>query len=120
MPTGISDQVLWNTHAAHRQKISFTDLWIDRSNLEIENEALFSNQKEILMPEDENYSSELDIANMTQRAIINRRNTNRTFKQQATEYLKTNFPNLRNAAIDRVVTLINPDANREGGRPKKN
>lgn len=106
-------------NAAHRQNLNYTDLWTDQSNLEQENDLLFSNQRDVLTPGDENYSSELDIANMTQRAVINKRNNNITFKQQAIEYLKTHFSHLSKAAFDRIIVLINPDANREGGRPKK-
>lgn len=106
-------------NAAHSQKINFTDLWVDRINLERDDDDLMSSQREILMPGDKNYSSELDIANMVQRAITNKISNSENFKQLAKEYLETNFPDLSGTAIARITTLLNPDVASRGGRPKK-
>lgn len=104
-------------NAAHNQKINFTDLWIDRHHLDDRNSSI--KETEVLMPGDEYYSSELDIANITQRAIIKAEKISSNFKQQAKSYLKANYPQLSGSAVSRIIAILNPDNNKNGGRPKK-
>lgn len=74
-----------------------------------------------LIDEDsEYYSEQLDIACLTQRMVINTRDNNKTFKEQAREYLNKNHPHLNKAAINRILVMVNPNSEKDGGRPKRN
>lgn len=103
-------------NAAHSQLCNFSDLWTNSSHLE----EVHPLDKEVLMPGDEHYASELDIANMAQRALINQKVAPKDFKKQAQKYLKLNYPNLSETAIIRIIAIINPDCSKSGGRPKIN
>lgn len=74
-----------------------------------------------LIDEDsEYYSEQLDIACLTQRMVINNRDNNKTFKEQAREYLNKNHSHLNKAAINRILVMVNPNSEKDGGRPKRN
>ncbi|CEK11052.1 hypothetical protein [Legionella hackeliae] len=103
-------------NTAHSQFCNFSDLWTNSSHLE----EVHPLDKEVLMPGDEHYASELDIANMAQRALINQKVASKDFKKQARNYLKSNYPNLSETAIIRIIAIINPDCSKSGGRPKIN
>lgn len=101
-------------NAAHSQLCNFSDLWTNSDYLK----EVHPLDKELLMPGDEHYASELDIANMAQRALINQKVAPKDFKKQAQNYLKLNYPELSESAILRIMTIINPDCSKSGGRPK--
>ncbi len=103
-------------NAAHSQLCNFSDLWTSSDYLK----EIHPLDKEVLMPGDEYYASELDVANMVQRALINQNISPKVFKKQAQKYLKLNYPNLSETAIIRIIAIINPDCSKSGGRPKIN
>lgn len=101
-------------NAAHSQLCNFSDLWMNSCYLK-ESHSL---DKEVLIPGDGHYASELDIANITQRALINQKVNEKDFKKQAQNYLKLNYPELSKSAVSRIIAIINPDCRKGGGRPK--
>ncbi len=101
-------------NAAHSQFCNFSDLWTNSDYLQEINPL----DKEVLIPGDEHYASELDIANITQRALINQKVAEKGFKEQAQNYLKLNYPKLSKSAVSRIIAIINPDCRKGGGRPK--
>ncbi|MCW8450614.1 hypothetical protein [Legionella quinlivanii] len=101
-------------NAAHSQLCNFSDLWTNSDCLK----DVHPLDKEILIPGDEHYASELDIANMAQRALINQKVNEKGFKKQAQNYLKLNYPELSKSAVSRIIAIINPDCRKGGGRPK--
>ena len=103
-------------NAAHSQLCNFSDLWASSDFLK----EVHLLDKEVLMPGDEHYASELDIANMAQRALINHKISPKEFKKQAQNYLKLNYTELSKSAILRIIAIINPDSSKSGGRPKIN
>ncbi len=103
-------------NVAHSQLCNFSDLWTNSDCLK----EVHPLDKEILMPDDEHYASELDIANMAQRVLINKKVAPKDFKKQAQSYLKSSYPNLSETAIIRIIAIINPDCSKSGGRPKIN
>lgn len=103
-------------NAAHSQLCNFSELWTNSGHLE----EVHPLDKEVLMPGDEYYASELDIANIAQRALINQQVNEKSFKKQAQNYLKLNYPELSKSAVSRIIAIINPDCRKGGGRPKVN
>lgn len=101
-------------NAAHSQLCNFSDLWMNSGYLQ----EAHSLDKEVLIPGDGHYASELDIANITQRALINQKVNEKGFKKQAQNYLKLNYPELSKSAVSRIIAIINPDCRKGGGRPK--
>lgn len=101
-------------NAAHSQLCNFSELWTNSGHLE----EAHSLDKEVLIPGDGHYASELDIANITQRALINQKVNEKGFKRQAQNYLKLNYPELSKSAVLRIIAIINPDCRKGGGRPK--
>lgn len=73
----------------------------------------------IIDEDSEYYSEQLDIACLTQRAVIQDRDNKKTFKEQSLEYLNNNHPHLNPTTIERILVLVNPDSEKNGGRPKQ-
>lgn len=72
----------------------------------------------IVDEDSEYYSEQLDIACLTQRAVIQNRDNKKPFKQQARDYLNNSHPHLNQTTIDRILVLVNPNSEKYGGRPK--
>jgi len=65
----------------------------------------------------EDLPEQLDIANITYRAVSNGYGDNAaTFRNRMVDYLKSNYPELSTEAVNRIATVANPD--KSPGRKK--
>lgn len=86
--------------------------------LEQEKEEFLEKTRDLIEPDHEYYSSELDIANMTQRWLINNPCTEGSIKSWLENYLINSYPELSESARERISVMVNPNQKKLGGRPK--
>ena len=75
----------------------------------------------VIDADNEYYSAELHIANITQRWLMANfdKDSPLTSKQQIMDYLNKCWSNqLSNDAKDRIASIVNPDCYKKGGRPR--
>ncbi len=91
----------------------------ERDFLKSENMRLSEASQLELDPDHDDYSTELDTANIIYRMIINNRDDALSFKEQAKQILDVNYSKLSQDAKERIAVVINPDKQKLGGRKKQ-